>query len=629
MSNLRSAEQIIDIIGDLQFEDSASDDIIECAFIPNAECNDEITSHSSSHAIGHEIIAGDNDDIDEENMAGGLYDVLHESYSAKQTLLEERHDYNWIDGEINNSFDLENKIFLSNDQVNKIKSMSKLEIFEMFFCNDLKLIIIDATRENLFDLSIDKFNRFVGILMLTIYNSRKKLRDYWSDNDLLSCKRVQDCMSRDTFLEIKSKLKFARANEQNLNDKVWRVRKFVERFRKNLRKFGFFSSNMSVDESMIKFFGRCAIKQFMPLKPIRFGIKLWSLCTIAGFLLDFQIYCGKETGPSHDKLQNCTLGSKAVMQVLHEFLKSTPADKLKDYHIAIDNFFTSPDLLVHLKNIGLKATGTVRANRVYMMNEKPDKKGKLKITRETVKINLDNKSERGSWSVKHDVSSKINYVSVKDNKVVSILSSAAGVTPCEPVLRWSKTEKKKVKIDFPHVFSVYNKTMGGVDLHDQHCSDLNIKVKSDKWTWAIFRRVIEASISNAFILWRQCANGEEKKNVGAKEFVLEISDKYILPDTEKLQNHNICSVGLRRICKGCTKPRVFTYCIQCAKHYCIECFNKHHDVVVHTSSPAGKRKPCSNDKCNKRTTSVCKECDSNICTECFDEYHKIKRIKSL
>lgn len=385
---------------------------------------------------------------------------------------------------------------------------------------------------------------------------------------------------------------------------------------------------MSVDESMVRFFGRCGIKQFMPLKPIRFGIKLWSLCTVSGFLLDFKIYCGKETGQNQDKLQNCTLGTKAVMQVLHKFLQTVPSEKLKDYHIAVDNFFTSPDLFVHLKNIGLKATGTVRKNRVYEMKEKFDKKGKMKLVREPVKTGLDNKSERASCTVKHDVMSGINYVSVKDNKVVSILSSAAGLTPHASVRRWNKDEKKKVEMDFPQVFAVYNRTMGGVDLHDQHCSDVNVKVKSDKWTWALFRRIIEASISNAFILWKQCANDEDKKYIGIKEFVVEVTNDYMLLNEKNLKNHNISVTEVRRNCKSCT-IRVTTHCIECSDHFCVECFNNHHDVIVHKSTHGDKRKSCAYQNCEKRTTTSCKTCDCYVCSDCFTKYHAMKKLKSI
>ena len=87
---------------------------------------------------------------------------------------------------------------------------------------------------------------------------------------------------------------------------------------------------------------------------------------------------------------------------------------------------------------------------------------------------------------------------MKDSNVVSVLSCAAGVTSLVNVKRWSGIQNAKVELPFPQAFAVYNKTMGGVDLHDQHVNHLRIRIKSRKWTWNVFLRLIEASISNAY-----------------------------------------------------------------------------------------------------------------------------------
>ena len=64
-------------------------------------------------------------------------------------------------------------------------------------------------------------------------------------------------------------------------------------------------------------------------------------------------------------------------------------------------------------------------------------------------VELNNKSNRGSYEVKHDKNSKLNYISVKDSKVVSVLSCAAGVTPLVNVKRWSGIQNAKVELPFP------------------------------------------------------------------------------------------------------------------------------------------------------------------------------------
>lgn len=51
--------------------------------------------------------------------------------------------------------------------------------------------------------------------------------------------------------------------------------------------------HLSYDESMIAYFGRHGCKQFIKGKPMRFGYKVWSLCTPAGYLINFEIYQGQ------------------------------------------------------------------------------------------------------------------------------------------------------------------------------------------------------------------------------------------------------------------------------------------------------------------------------------------------
>jgi len=47
------------------------------------------------------------------------------------------------------------------------------------------------------------------------------------------------------------------------------------------------------DEMMVKSYAKISLKQFIRGKPIRFGIKLWGLCTSDRFLLNLDLYCGK------------------------------------------------------------------------------------------------------------------------------------------------------------------------------------------------------------------------------------------------------------------------------------------------------------------------------------------------
>lgn len=135
------------------------------------------------------------------------------------------------------------------------------------------------------------FNTFLGIVILTAINSRKSQRDYWSTDPFLHCEVIKSAMSRDDFERIKSKLKFSKSKDKDDNDRGWRIRAILEMFRKNIQSYGYFQTAISVDETMVKSYARTSMKQFIRGKPIRFGLKFWTLCTQNGFLLIIIMCC--------------------------------------------------------------------------------------------------------------------------------------------------------------------------------------------------------------------------------------------------------------------------------------------------------------------------------------------------
>ena len=55
-------------------------------------------------------------------------------------------------------------------------------------------------------------------------------------------------------------------------------------------------------------------------------------------------------------------------------------------------------------------------------------------------------------------------------------------------------------ISAPAIFDLYNKNMGFVDLHDQHCSDLKINEGGKKWTSAVLKRIISSALKNGLAI---------------------------------------------------------------------------------------------------------------------------------
>jgi len=123
-------------------------------------------------------------------------------------------------------------------------------------------------------------------------------------------------------------------------------------------KYGFYETQLCVDEMMVKSYAKTSLKQFIRGKPIRFGIKLWR-CTSDGFLLNLDLYCGKNGNSLDKKLNGCALGTRVLMNLLKPLLFRTRSQNRSMYNVYFDNYFTSLDLVLHLKKLGLGATGTI------------------------------------------------------------------------------------------------------------------------------------------------------------------------------------------------------------------------------------------------------------------------------
>lgn len=544
----RQVRDLIDYVDDLD----ESGDHYDIAFIPDDDDSN---------------ISDGSDDENEVNLdtflPHGCYEQVKSVYNNNQKRLEENYEFKWIDGSVDCLEDHEQHFYLDENLKETLKKKNSKELFELFFSDDIKDHIIEASLERDAKFSKETFNIFIAIIVLSIINIRKSYTDYWSSKAILRCDIVKSSMSRNNFKGIKQNIKLYKNAEKNENDKVWKVRTLYNKFRKNIQQFGWFARNYSIDEVMVKYFGHFGIKQCIRNKPVRFGIKQWAICSSEGFIFDLDIYTGKSGGQNEKILQSVGLGSRVVMKMLDGLLTSLPRNELDKYHIFFDNFFTSSDLMLHLKKLGLHTTGTVRQNRVKEAKE------------------LNKKANRGSYIAMHDAKSNINYVTVMDSKPVSMLSTTYGTEPKGQMSRC--VNKTKTSISFPYMFSKYNKNMGGVDLHDQHCNASAPSIRGKKWTWCLFLRIIQASITNATVLYNYLSPDDKK---GTKDIVEEVAEYYLeekqrhlpnrkRPVTENVENQNHeMKIGKHTKCEYiCEDDRVCSqrterYCVKCQKYFC-------------------------------------------------------------
>ncbi|XP_049770517.1 piggyBac transposable element-derived protein 2-like [Schistocerca cancellata] len=183
--------------------------------------------------------------------------------------------------------------------------------------------------------------------------------------------------------------------------------------------------------------------KYVKSKPHKWGIKVFARAGSSGIVYDFEIYRGKGT------VHNDT-GLGISGDIVIRLVEGLP--KYKNFKVFTDNWFTSYNLISALKNYGILAVGTVRPTRLQGCNLKADSELK--------------KQGRGAYDYRTETKRNIIALKWYDNKSVVLASSYKGVSPVEPVKRWSLGERKYIDVPRPDIVREYSHSMGGVGLND-------------------------------------------------------------------------------------------------------------------------------------------------------------------
>lgn len=405
-------------------------------------------------------------------------------------------------------------------------------------------------------------------------------RDYWSSNPQLNDPYISSFMPINRFFFILSHFhlndnaKEPGRDAQNY-DKLYKVRPFIDKLSENYKKFYSPTRKQSIDESMIKFKGRSSLKQYMPQKAIPRGYKVWVRADEHGFTCEFQIYTGKINGKSET-----SLGARVV-----KTLSSDLANQ--NYEIYFDNYFSSVDLMLSLKNKNINACGTIRRDRKFL-----PKRIRKDLT-------------PGEYEFKTSYKG-LTWVQWYDKKIVNFISNFHDPSILSIIQRKQKDGSYEY-FSCPNVIEDYNANMGFVDKADRSIATYGINKRSKKWWHRIFWHFIDVSIVNSYILYKLTF---PNRQMTLKDFRLSVVDGLLkCPDRrgrgrpkseQKLPKNKlviseefrksgashmpaVLTTGYRRchLCSTAEKEtRTKFYCKKCDVPLCIRedgnCFEKHH-----------------------------------------------------
>jgi len=218
--------------------------------------------------------------------------------------------------------------------------MVLLSFFSKFFTEEVLQLLAEQT--NLYaqqsktrhweGTTTDEIKAFLGLLIAMGTHGLPTFRMFWSTDPLFRVQPVADIMTRQRFMKLVGNLHVndnsaAVPRGDPTYDHLHKIRPLLTKMNANFHKQAVSSSSQSIDESMIRFKGRASFRQYMPLKPIKRGYKVWVRADAkTGYIYQFQLYTGKNDG------DGAGLASRVVKQLTNS-LKNTST------HVAFDNFF--------------------------------------------------------------------------------------------------------------------------------------------------------------------------------------------------------------------------------------------------------------------------------------------------
>ena len=143
-------------------------------------------------------------------------------------------------------------------------------------------------------------------------NQQSSMDDYWKKDPIHNYKPIAQRISRDRFRDISRYLYFVDNTTLSQRgsakyDKLGEICPLINHFQRKFSSAYNPNCEIAIDEAMITFQGQSSLKQYMPMKPIKRGIKVWVRAdSNNGYFSQFEVYTGGKGAVEHQ------LGTRVV-----------------------------------------------------------------------------------------------------------------------------------------------------------------------------------------------------------------------------------------------------------------------------------------------------------------------------
>ena len=431
------------------------------------------------------------------------------------------------------------------------------------------------------DVTSAEMRAFIGCVMCMGVVVIKDTKRYWSED--IGPALIRRTFSRDRFKKLLANWHISDPppDDQPPADRLHKVRQLNDRVADRFILAFYPSQWVAVDEAMVGFKGRSAMKQYVQGKSKENGFKVWMLVdSETNYVYRFDVYTGRKVdGPE------VGLAHRVVLRLIAELRE-------RAWHaVAMDGFFSSTQLFKQLYHRGFLAVATTR-NWVTDFPQAP--------------LCSNGRIGQGQFVARQQSlgrHSALTCVSWMDRKPVNLLTTTASPLELSTCRRWRKSTRRGKKGHFkllscPQVLSTYMTYMRGVDVYSQRESYTRIGRKTPRWWPHLAWFMIDMAANNAYVLYRLrgadhrltaaqfreqlmvalVGSFTQRKKRGRPEKVRYRAEEPHIPmRLEKEQVCSVCAEGRKRK-QGQHKPRTREGCQTCGCAVHFACWKKHLNV---------------------------------------------------
>ena len=323
---------------------------------------------------------------------------------------------------------------------------------------------------------IKEFYTFIGILLNMGIVRLLSIQSYWSTDWKTNVPFFPNAMNRDRFLLLYHTMLHVCSTDPDHRARGDKIQPLVANLVKKFQYYFVPYEEISADESMIGFKGRVIFRQYIPKKPIKWGILARTLAdSVSGYMCNINIYYGRDDEPVPDDGLSKT--SRSVKKLCEPYLN-------KGYHVFADRLYNSIALAKVLYNNNTCITGTILLNRRGIPNELRGKHWRAG----------DRKALRQG---------NIMLCNWMDKRLVSMISTCYKGSE---VVEVHRRDNREEPIRKPLVIEKYNQFMGGVDKCDQLNQYYSFVRRSVKWYKKVFFWLLEICVVNSYLLYKLSRN---------------------------------------------------------------------------------------------------------------------------